>query len=243
VLFAGLFVMIVIALILLPSVGAPREAGRRTQCCTNLRQIGLAMQKYQQKYGCFPPAFIPDDNGKPKHSWRVLILPFLGQDGLYAQYRFDEPWNGPHNKELATQMPAVYRCPTYANDQGDEAATSLTSYAMIVGPRAISDGPTSRKAGDVQNESQTIMVAECAGAGIRWLEPRDLNAVEINCVIGCGRHKEPPVGINSYHPGMANVLFCDGVVVGLRGDCVDEKVLKAILTIDGDETVNTNKFR
>ena len=102
------------------------------------------MHEYQQKYGCFPPAFIPDENGKPKHSWRMLILPFLGKDGLYKKYRFDEPWNGPHNKELAARMPAVYRCPTYADFLGDETTSSLTSYAMIVGPHAVSDGPTAR---------------------------------------------------------------------------------------------------
>ena len=32
----------------------------------------------------FPPAFIPDKNGKPMHSWRVLILPYLEGQGLYC---------------------------------------------------------------------------------------------------------------------------------------------------------------
>jgi hypothetical protein len=84
-----------------------------------------------QKYGCFPPAFIPDKDGKPQYSWRVLILPFLEQDALYREYRFDEPWNGPHNLVLVNQMPAVYCCPS------DYPSDSQTSYAMIVGPHAI----------------------------------------------------------------------------------------------------------
>lgn len=77
---------------LLPSVQSAREAARRASCSNNLRQIGLAMHNYHDKYNCFPPAFLPDENGKPKHSWRVLLLPFLDEKSLYAEYRFDEPW-------------------------------------------------------------------------------------------------------------------------------------------------------
>ena len=54
------------------------------------------------------------------------------------------------------------------------AAASMTSYAMIVGPHAISDGPTPRKIDDIRGgPSNKVMVAECAGAGIEWLEPRE----------------------------------------------------------------------
>jgi hypothetical protein len=45
----------------------------------------------------------------------VLILPQLGRDDLYGEYRFDEPWNGPNNKALVARMPDVYACPS--NDQ------------------------------------------------------------------------------------------------------------------------------
>jgi hypothetical protein len=233
VLIVCLFVVMLSGL-LLPAVNAPREPVRRQQCRRNLRQIGLAMLSYQQKYGCFPPAFIPDKDGKPKHSWRVLILPFLEQENLYREYRFNEPWNGPHNKELAARMPEVYRCPSESS-----RGTSQTSYAMIVGPHAISDGPTPRKMSDIKDGlSNTIMVAECAGAGINWLEPRDLNAEKITKDgIGNLDSQKPPGGINSCHSGFANVLFCEGRVWAISGS-VDEKVLRAILTIDGGESVD-----
>jgi prepilin-type processing-associated H-X9-DG protein len=172
----------------------------------------------------------------------VLILPFLEQEALYRQYRFDEPWNGPHNSALASQIPSVYRCPTEAPPEAPPGV-SKTSYAMIVGPHAISDGPTPRKLGDVKDGlSNTIMVAECAGAGIQWLEPRDLNAEKItNDGIGTGEYKNPPGGINSFHPGMAHVLFCDGAVHTIHSS-VDEKTLKALLTIDGGEAVEPQDF-
>jgi len=122
--------------LLLPAVQAAREAARRMACRNNLGTIGLAMQNYHQKYGSFPPSFIPDKHGKPKHSWRVLLLPFLNEEALYRKYRFDEPWNGPHNSALASQMPSVYLCPSES-----PPGVSQTSYAMIVGPHAFPTVP------------------------------------------------------------------------------------------------------
>ena len=49
----------------LPALQAAREAKRRVDCVANLKQIGLAMQAYHQKYGRFPPSFIPDKKGTP----------------------------------------------------------------------------------------------------------------------------------------------------------------------------------
>src|SRR5262245_38698724 len=72
--------------------GGHRTASQRSQCKNNMKQIGLALHNYAEMYGSFPPAYIADDNGRPMHSWRVLILPFIDQVPLYNQYRFDEPW-------------------------------------------------------------------------------------------------------------------------------------------------------
>lgn len=242
------FVVLLIGLALLAAIGvffpalqSPREAGRFTQCNMNLRQIGLAMFNYHQKYGCFPPAFVADQNGKPKHSWRVLLLPFLDQIALYKQYRFDEPWNGPHNSQLAGQMPQIYGCPTCKYQLRDEPAQSQACYAMLVGPHAITDGPTPRKMGDIKDGiSNTATVAECAGAGINWLEPRDIDVGKMTYRIASlgDAQRVCLTDICTSHPGVANVLFCDGAVHRVPVD-IEPGRLKSLITIDGREPVNT----
>ena len=107
-------------------------------------------------------------------------------------------------------MPAVYRCPSdSAPDQ------SQTSYAMIVGPHAISDGPTSHRMKDIKDgPSHTVMVVNAAGSGIDWMEPRDLNADKMNFRT---RAVEKDLRLETCeifrsHGTVANVLFCDGSV-------------------------------
>ncbi len=98
--------------LLLPGISFAREAARRAQCTNNIKQLAFALHNYHDAYGQFPPAFVPDQDGRPIHSWRVLILPFIEQQGLYQQYEFAEPWDGPNNRRLLSQIPSLYRCPS-----------------------------------------------------------------------------------------------------------------------------------
>lgn len=222
---------ILIAL-LLPAIQAAREAARRAACQNNLKQIGVAMQMYHEQHGTFPPAYIADENGRPMHSWRVLILPYLDEQVLYDQYDLEEPWDGPSNILLAGLMPEVYRCPSDVSTIGE----SDTSYAMIVGPGTISDGPTAIKASEIRDgPSNTIMVVEVAGAGIHWMEPRDLNAKEISFAV----NEDLGDGIQSDHAGVANVLFCDGSVRSFSNSA-DPKTVQATCTIAGGEDVSVS---
>lgn len=218
----------VLAALLLPAVQAAREAARRSQCTNNLRQIALGLQNYQDVYGSFPPAYVADENGKPMHSWRVLILPFVDQQALYDQYHFDEPWDGPNNRLLAASTPPVFRCPS-----DGVSAPGMTSYVGISGPGTIFDGDQPvRFSAIVDGTSNTLMVAEFAGGGIQWMEPRDLDASRLSGIVS------PPDGVNisSYHPAGANAALADGSVRFLSSS-IDPQVLRAMTTINGAETV------
>src|SRR5262245_29474808 len=73
--------MLVTEAICLPLIDSAGPEARRVQCkYNNVKQIGLALLNYREKYGTLPPAYIADEARRPMHSWRVLILPFLDQN-------------------------------------------------------------------------------------------------------------------------------------------------------------------
>ena len=210
-------------LLALPAIQTAREAGRKTQCRSNLRQIGMALHNYNSRFGCFPPAYIPDENGQPMHSWRVLILPYLGRQDLYDQYDFDEPWDSPANAALADQMPREYTCPTDPDE-----FTNTTSYVAAVGPDRMFPSADARKLNEVTDgTSNTIAVMEYGGSPINWLEPRDgppsNNATTV---------QRP----SSHHHGGGMILRGDASVQFLQ-DNVPPEMVEAMLTVNGGEFV------
>jgi prepilin-type N-terminal cleavage/methylation domain-containing protein/prepilin-type processing-associated H-X9-DG protein len=49
-------ILSILICLLIPAVQYSREAARRSQCQSNLHQLGLAMQSYHAAHNCFPPA-------------------------------------------------------------------------------------------------------------------------------------------------------------------------------------------
>jgi prepilin-type N-terminal cleavage/methylation domain-containing protein len=100
---------ILIAL-LLPAVSATREAARRMQCSNNLRQIGMALQMYNDQRGQLPPA------GRGHLSAFILILPYLENGSLYEQYDMDAgayvSAGADQNKKVVQQKIPAYLCPS-----------------------------------------------------------------------------------------------------------------------------------
>ncbi len=219
----------VLLALLLPAVQAAREAARRTQCSNNLRQIGLAMHNYHDINGNLPPAHIADANGKAIHSWRVLILPYMEQDPLYKRYDQSQAWDSPANRQLLSQMPPTYQCPS-AGVGGQN-----TSYVVVQGPETIFDGdkPCPMRA-ITDGTANTIMIVEAPHANIPWTEPRDLNFAELTMAVNSGANSP-----HSTHPGGVQVLMADGSVRFLSAG-ISAADLQALLTKAGGEVISSN---
>jgi prepilin-type N-terminal cleavage/methylation domain-containing protein len=90
----------VLAGLLLPAVQAAREAARRAQCASNLKQIGVAMHNYNSAIGVFPPGRLRsqvDHNGRCYAAYAYL-LPYLEQSSLYNATNFNlNPDNAPNS--------------------------------------------------------------------------------------------------------------------------------------------------
>jgi prepilin-type processing-associated H-X9-DG protein len=230
---AGLLLVVPILIaLLLPAVQAAREAARRSQCNNNLKQIAIAMLNYHDTWNTFPPAYLADENGRPMHSWRVLILPYMEQKALYDRYNFDEPWDGPNNSQLAAMMPPPYGC---ASDPAAGPAGSTTSYAAITGPGTLFDADEASSFATITDgTSNTLMVAEAANAGIHWMEPRDLDIDQMTLTINGS-----PTDISSHHPGGAQGVFADGHTNFLQAG-IGAQLLRALMTKSGGEPISGN---
>lgn len=239
---AGVLFLLVVLALLLPAVTPSGEPGRRCHCFNNLKNIMVAMDCYQAKYGSYPPAFTVDKQGRRMHSWRALVLEFLDPE-LYAKYDFNSPWNSPRNLEIAATMKkdGPYYCPS---ERPKDSCN--TSYVMLVGPTAFSAGPTGRKHKEITDKpADTIAVVEMSPSGILWTSPYDLNVSEMSFVVN---DPDQAAGPRSCHPGGANVAFADGhtdfLAERTMSNDAEERwkaqaeCMKALITINGGEDMS-----
>lgn len=81
----------VLVALLLPAIQAAREAGRRSQCTNNLKQIGLALQNFESARKRYPYGKGPSYTGAPVYArWSVhsQILPYMELQSLYSSLNF-----------------------------------------------------------------------------------------------------------------------------------------------------------
>lgn len=215
--------------------GTP-AAARRSQCRNNLKQIGLALHNYHDAYGCFPPVCVEDAEGRPMHSWRVLILPYMDEEDLYDRYDFGEPWNGPNNRILSQKIPRIYQCPA-----SEVADTPSTSYLAVVGPDTIWPPDGTVGVSDVEDgTNNTLLVVESPASDIHWLEPRDMDVGDLR--YGVNHDSGRGIGTRNRCCRRHQVLGANSVLVDgsacYLGTNTTHNDLRALATIAGGEDVD-----
>jgi prepilin-type N-terminal cleavage/methylation domain-containing protein/prepilin-type processing-associated H-X9-DG protein len=227
-----LVVLAIIALLiafLLPAVrSGSGEAVRRAQCVNNLKQIAVALYNYEDAYKVLPPAYTADASGRPLHSWRTLILPYLEQESLYRTIDLSKPWNDPANAQALEAMPPVFRCP------GASRPRNTTSYLATTGPDGYLVRGESRRLAEITDEhASTLAVIEADDEhAVPWMAPVDAGE---SLVIGLG----PTTKL--HHSGGFNASFVDGSVRFLKVD-LPAQVRRALMTINGGETIKTDQY-
>ena len=209
--FARIFVGLVFAALLAYCFFLPGESAQvtvqRMKCTENARAVALAVLNYANEYQQFPPAYVCDSAGRPLYSWRVLILPFLEEAGLHKEFHLDEPWDSPHNLTLLEKCPKIFQCPALEFDP----AKGETTYAMIVGPDAISNGPKSIAVDGFSRPQENIILIAESNRRIPWTAPKDIPVESLQ--FGLIEPNEETIdtpGIAASHGGSTVVVFAGG---------------------------------
>jgi hypothetical protein len=204
--------------LLLPAVQAAREAARRMQSSNNIRQLGLAILNYESAYKRLPPRTIRDKSGQPLLSWRVAVLPYIEEAGLYQEFHLDEPWDSEHNIRLLPRMPKILQHPKYIGEPG------RTVYVAPFHADSLWSKDNRRLSEVVDGTSNTIALVEVDDAhAVAWTKPDDLDLDDFD-LIECMRQ---PV---------TQVLFLDCSVRAITSN-IDPAILDAMITHAGGEIV------
>lgn len=134
----------------------------------HLRTLSDAMERYREKNGTYPPAALYDKDGRPVLSWRVALLPYLGEEALYKEFHLDEPWDSLHNKKLIKNLP---KCLTTARQW--RSPRGKTSDLVFTGENTVFDGAKGLKKDEISPKTILVMQATTAQA-VYWTKPADI---------------------------------------------------------------------
>ncbi|QDT48837.1 hypothetical protein Pan258_28830 [Symmachiella dynata] len=215
-------IMALLIALLMPAVRG-RQPARRTHCRNNLKNIGLALYNYHDVYGSFPPAYTVDADGKPLHSWRTLILPYMDQGLLYDKIDLSKPWDDPANAEARATVVPTFVCPS------TELEPTQTVYLAVVTPDSCLRSNEPRTISEITDgTSNTILVMEAPmNAAVPWMAPWDADARLM---------LSPKSEDDLHHTGGSFHLFADGSVQFISSD-TETATLRGLITPAGGEEV------
>ena len=213
------------------------NAADRMNSNNNLKEIGIGVIGYTDKYDDYPSNSYTAD-GKPLLSWRVHILPFIGEQALYNQFKLDEPWDSANNKRLLSQMPRVYATPAEQMGRVPKGTTTyyrgFSNQGTMFAQRGIGPQPKGKGGGNrlrmnniTDGLSNTILLVE-AGDAVEWTKPDDLDASP----------NKPFPKLGGVRPTEDHVLalFVDGSVRALKKSNLETN-WRAASTYAGGEVV------
>jgi type II secretory pathway pseudopilin PulG len=226
---AAMGIIVLLIALLLPATRNTRPAARRAQCTNNLKQIALALHNYEEAHKALPPAYTVDAKGRPLHSWRTLILPYLEREALYRTIDLTKPWNDPANAQALKTAPGVFRCPEAVGP-----LMNTTTYLAIVGPNACLIPQKARRLAEITDSlGATLMVIEAGEENaVPWMAPVDADEF---VVMSLG----PTTQL--HHVGGMNSCFVDGRVPFLKAN-TPAAVRRALMSISGNDNEVAEKW-
>ena len=228
--------------LLLPAVQSVREAGRRTQCASHLKQVGLAVAQAHDMRRCYPTG--RDTRDPFGTSWAFRILPMLEQAPIHDSLCRDKSvpmWDDRNAVAMRSPVPTFF-CPSRRSPAADrnfdnndrppvvQAAAAGGDYAANAGTffNYWGTGPIdAKKAGPIHTFSKVRAAQVSDGlsktfaVGERHLPKVDAGKVATEMV--------------QWHPGVTLFAFLDGHVESIEND-TDATILRWYCAIgDGND--------
>ena len=221
-------VMVVCALLavalLLPASRSSPQAARYARCRNNLQRITQAMLRYGEIHGSLPPPFTRGPDGTPLHSWRTLILPYLGEEKLFSAIDLSKPWDDPANARARRSMPDVYACPS------SQAPAGRTTYMVVVAPESCFPAEGQVALEDLAEAApETLLVGDFSWRyAVDWMAPQD---TDMESWLGVGQEDVTNHGGDFFSLGAL-----DGRTRGIDLESLDAERRRAwITTTDEDD--------
>ncbi|MCC6507528.1 MAG: DUF1559 domain-containing protein [Pirellulaceae bacterium] len=130
-----------------------------------LKTLLLALHQFHTRFKHFPKCATQIRLGQPPHSWRVAILPLVGEGELYKQYQFDQPWDSAQNRRVAEQMPAIFQS---TPDQKDK-----TSFMMLEGAGTIGSTRVPTRIAEITDGTSNTIALIHSDQEVPWTKPED----------------------------------------------------------------------
>ena len=135
-----LVVVAIVALLIgltLAAVQKVRDAATRSQCASNLRQIGLALHGYHDAHGGLPPGMTRSPTDFPYLGWPARILPYVEQGAMWdrtvADYRVTSDLAQLPTHRNVTAVVRLYICPADRRELGTNADGQTAAFTHYLG--------------------------------------------------------------------------------------------------------------
>jgi prepilin-type N-terminal cleavage/methylation domain-containing protein/prepilin-type processing-associated H-X9-DG protein len=163
----------ILVALLLPAVQAAREAGRRSSCQNNLKQLGIALHNHHDILKYLPPGGqddvlpVPANGGGVVNgtTWLIFILPYAEQENIYKQYNQQVAYDNATNKAVGNIQVPIYYCPSGSQQRSGNSSESSggiqnlsTHYYGIMGPTGTA----------IINNATVTYTTNSAGSNSAW---------------------------------------------------------------------------
>lgn len=222
----GVSVVAILIALLVPAIQKVREAAARGETMDNLRAIGVASHRHHDRFRMFAnpkmDRFQAGQASSVDLSWRVTLLPDMGEPARFSRFDMNVGWDHPINLPASRDMPRQYHeaAPT-------DLKVAQTPFQYFTGPNTMFPEGSRRMTVAMVTDglSNTFLVAQ-AQTPVPWSKPADMAVT--------------PNGPLPLPPDRFLALFADGTVRHIDRTRNPDATLRLLIDPRDNQAVQLN---